>query len=332
MRPRRLIGRGRVNYYHLMSRVVDRRFIFEEEEKIFFRWLMRRLEKFMGVRVLTYCIMSNHFHVLVEIPECESLSDEELFERITEYYSDSKAKKIRRRYEKLKEYDQEAGNEKGLNAWRKSYLDRMGSLSHFGKDLKELFSKWYNEKHGRKGTLWEERFKSVLVERSESALLTMAAYIDLNPVRAKMVKDPKDYRFCGYGEAMGGGISSKLGICALAQVIRRDNKTPDWSRAAAVYRVHLFSEGKESGLDLKHVKEVLESNGKLSVHELLHCRVRYFTDGLAIGSKLFVENVFENNRDWFSKKRKEGARKIKKTEDPFFCLRDLKKEPIRAPS
>ena len=59
-------------------------------------------------------------------------------------------------------------------------------------------------RHGRKGTLWEDRFRSVLVEGAGLALATMAAYIDLNPVRAGMVEDPKDYRWSGYGAAMAG--------------------------------------------------------------------------------------------------------------------------------
>jgi hypothetical protein len=69
----------------------------------------------------------------------------------------------------------------------------------------------------------------------------------------------------------------------------------------------------------------------LSKRELLSCRVRYFRGGLAIGSKMFIENVLENNRDWFSKKRKDGVRKIRCSSEPFYCLRDLQREPIRAP-
>jgi putative transposase len=42
----------------------------------------------------------------------------------------------------------------------------------------------------------------VVVENSVNALKTVAAYIDLNPIRAGLVEDPKDYRFCGYGEAV----------------------------------------------------------------------------------------------------------------------------------
>jgi hypothetical protein len=56
----------------------------------------------------------------------------------------------------------------------------------------------------RTGTLWEERFKSVIVE-SGMATRTMAAYTDLNPVRAGIVKDPADYHWSSYGEAVGGG-------------------------------------------------------------------------------------------------------------------------------
>lgn len=74
------------------------------------------------------------------------------------------------------------------------YLDRICSLTHFMKELKERFSRWFSKRHDRRGTLWQDRNRSVLVENGE-ALRTMAAYIDLNPVRAGLVNDPKDYRW-----------------------------------------------------------------------------------------------------------------------------------------
>ena len=40
----------------------------------------------------------------------------------------------------------------------------------------------------------------------------MAAYIDLNPVRAGMVDDPKDYRWCSYAEAVAGKKRSREGL------------------------------------------------------------------------------------------------------------------------
>ena len=58
--------------------------------------------------------------------------------------------------------------------------------------------------HHEQSLIWEERFGSVVVEEEERALRTMAAYIDLNPVRAGMVLNPADYRWSGYAEAMAG--------------------------------------------------------------------------------------------------------------------------------
>ncbi len=54
------------------------------------------------------------------------------------------------------------------------YLRRFCNLPVFVKELKERFSRWYNQHRGRRGTLWMERFKSVMVEDGE-ALRTMAA-------------------------------------------------------------------------------------------------------------------------------------------------------------
>ncbi len=77
---------------------------------------------------------------------------------------------------------------------------RMHDLSEFMKTLLQ----WFNRTHERNRTRWEERHKSAIVE-SGIAARTMAAYIDVNPARAGMVKDPTEYRWSSYGEAAGGG-------------------------------------------------------------------------------------------------------------------------------
>jgi hypothetical protein len=80
------------------------------------------------------------------------------------------------------------------------------------KELKQRFTQWYNRRMGRKGTLWEEHFKRVLVEGDEKALMTVAAYIDLNPVRAGMVERVEDYRWFGYGSAVAGNRWAREGL------------------------------------------------------------------------------------------------------------------------
>ena len=76
--------RAEVAYYHCVSRVVDRQFLFGDAEKEQFVAFLREYERFCGVRLVTYCVMSNHFHVLVEVPRrpAEPLSDPELVARL----------------------------------------------------------------------------------------------------------------------------------------------------------------------------------------------------------------------------------------------------------
>jgi REP element-mobilizing transposase RayT len=76
--------------YHCISRVVERRFVFGDTEREQFRIFMRMYENFSGCRVLSYCIMSNHIHILLEVPPMpkDGLSDEALLRRLSAIYSE----------------------------------------------------------------------------------------------------------------------------------------------------------------------------------------------------------------------------------------------------
>jgi len=78
------------------------------------------------------------------------------------------------------------------------------------------------------------------------------------------------------------------------------------------------------GISTEEAKRVLEKGGQLSLSELLRCRVRYFSDGVTIGSRGFVEGVFAERREHFGSKRKNGARKIRETTVGLFSLRALR--------
>lgn len=202
MRQARIRGEG-LSYYHCLSRVVDRQFILGDEEREHFVALMLKLEAFLGLRVVTYAVMPNHFHLLVEEPDRSKLPPldrDTLIERLGYLYSRFTVDTVR------EELDRAAA--RGDQQWEQQILDRyrkrMGDVSIFMKELKQRFSSWYNRRKGRKGTLWEERYKSLLVEGDEKTLMTMAAYIDLNPFRAGMVDRVEDYRWCGYASAVAG--------------------------------------------------------------------------------------------------------------------------------
>ena len=316
--------------YHCISRVVDRRFVFEKREREAFRMFMRMYENFSGCQVLSYCVMSNHFHILLEVPpSAESgIADKELLKRLSAIYSESFTSEIMKQLSTARA----DGNEHQVAEIHRRFTYRMHDLSQFMKGLLIRFTRWFNRTHSRTGTLWEERFRSVIVE-SGIATRTIAAYIDLNPVRAGMVSDPADYRWSSYGEAIGGGKKGN-GKTARAGLVRAyfcDQEVASdpekWREVSRSYRrLMSFAIEKYSGrkavektgkLVTQNTAEMLAAEDNqtvlqdLTVAKLLHCRVRYFTDGAVIGSREFVNEAFTNARERFGTKRKDGARKLR---------------------
>ena len=76
------------------------------------------------------------------------------------------------------------------------------AMSKFMQSVGRAYVKWFNERWGRSGTLWEGRFRSGLVQ-TERHFMTCMAYIDLNPVRAGMVNRPADYPWSSHTHYVG---------------------------------------------------------------------------------------------------------------------------------
>ena len=322
-----------VAHYHCISRVVERRFVFGGDEKEHFIRLMRGYEFFCGVRVVTFCVLSNHFHILVEVPRRPAPDqlpdDRELVARLRKAGYSYGAGTLKQNLKRFRDAGQHAAAEQ----LKERFFVRMWDVSWFMKMLKQRFSHWFNKRNGRKGTLWEERFRSVLVEGAGPALATIAAYIDLNPIRAGMVADPKDYRWSGYGEAVGGGRLAREGL-RIAMAARLGRPVVP-QRVMAEYRAFIFDSGEQRepgrngerrrrGFSREQIQEVLAKGGELELAEVLRCRVRYFSDGAIFGSRLFVDRFFESHRQHFGAKRKTGARKMRGIHAPgLFVVRDL---------
>ncbi|MGL4398985.1 MAG: transposase [Luteolibacter sp.] len=366
--------------YHCLSRVVGRQFVLEVDEREHFRMLMRMCEKFTGCRVLSYCLMSNHFHLLLEVPPMPKggIPDEELFKRLRVFYSEAQVAEVARELEEAASVTSvtkrgdfelppvdEMGvpltraqekaiarqlSERRVEEIRSRYTRRMHDLSEFMKSLLERFTKWFNRAHSRSGTLWEDRFKSVIVE-SGTAARTMAAYIDLNPVRAGMVEDPAEYRWSSYGEAVGGGKkgNGKKAREGLVRAYFCDQgvgfEAERWAEVSRLYRrlmgLALERKSGKAEVDSRRrsqttatVMETLESKDNdtvlpnLKLAAMLRCRVRYFTDGAVIGSKAFVNEVFAEARERFTERRKDGARRMrgngKAAAGVLWSVRDLR--------
>ena len=343
---------GKPVLYHVISRVVDRRFVLGTEEKEKFRTLMRMQENFTGCRVLSYCLMDNHFHLLLEVPPMADggMTDEDLLKRLSVLYGEAFVAGVAKELEDARAavYTSDSGMGEAVAAIHKRFTYRMQDLGEYMKGLLQRFTQWFNRAHSRTGTLWEDRFKSVIVEDGTAAR-TMAAYIDLNPVRAGMVADPADYRWSSYGEAVGGRVKgdslTRSGVMGNGKKAREGlvrayfcdqgvgYDAGKWEEVSRLYRrlmglalgrkpgktqdSETQDTRKKSHVVTKNTVEMLESKDNetllkdLGMAKMLRCRIRYFTDGAVIGSKEFVNEAFASARERFGSKRKDGARRLK---------------------
>jgi len=340
MRPPRIFHpvNSSVINAHLISRALERRMIFDDVAKDKFRQLLTQQLAFSQVELVTFCIMGNHWHLLVSLDTAQpnplqDAADDVFLDHLGLIYSDTEVQKIGWQLESFRA----GGFEESAAKLRQKYLNRMRDIPNFIKELKQRFARWHNRRAHRKGTVWEDRYKSVQVEDDETAMRTMAAYIDLNPVRAGLVQDPKDYRWSGYGEAVAGIQFAREGLTNLVKAETGDDaETVTWNQIQAIYRCWLYEEGQEvrddegqlirRGFNPETTEMVINrQQGTLARSVLVKARVRHFTEGMAIGGKSFLEAIFDARRNVFPLKRIDGARKIQGVRwGGLMAMRDLR--------
>ena len=323
MRKPRIKNDGE-GYYHIVSRSAMQNFILGDDDKTMFVKMLRRIAYFSGLEVLNYCVMDNHFHLLIHVPKPVEITEAMLIYRIKALYGDDHAKLTKERwsaYRKGKHF-------KRLEEEQAMLKRRMGDITPFTQNLKQRFSIWHHAHHGRTGTVWDSRFGSTLVEGTATSLSTVSAYIDLNPVRAGIVDDPKDYKWSGYGAALNGNSDAMLGI---ARIYDPDAKISSFKKSVEAYREKLYISGTDV-LSPEKIQEVIDTKGELPLPVLLRCKVRHFTYGAIFGSKEFVEAEFQKHKYAFSIGRKTGARGIGLCKNwdgiKLYAARDLQKKPV----
>lgn len=228
--------------------------------------------------ISAFCIMGNHYHIVANFEKPRKLSRRELKERAALIYPNEY-----RRTENWMDYE-----------WKR-FGERLFDMSEFMRNVQMHFARWYNRRFQRKGRLWADRFKSALLA-SEQAVLDCMMYVELNPVRAGIVERPEKYKYSSfYLRDMGKGdwlveLSSILSGKSEKEVLRD-------------YRERLYYRGEVPTREGQCVisEEVLEEEKKrgFKTHGVYRKRLRYFTDGLIIGSE-------EHVREWVSRFKDEG--------------------------
>ena len=289
----RLVVKGESAVYHVMSRTALDGFVLGDVEKDFLLDLITRLSSVYFAEVLGFCLMGNHFHLLVKMHTGERYSDEEVKRRFNLYYG--------------KDTNRELGDGQ-IPVLR----EKWASLSEYVKEIKQAFSRFYNKLHNRRGFFWSERFKSVIVDNGET-LINCLAYIDLNPVRAGICEKPEQYRWCSLGYHVqtrnkNGFLSLDFGLSEFGV------KTA--TERLRYYRRFVYEKGSLGGLE-KERQKGFEIGGV----DRFRYRTRYFTDSGIIGTKAFVNRHYHVFKNHFSAKHQKRPKPITGLEGIFSLKR-----------
>jgi putative transposase len=286
----------RLASHHLISRVVQKRRLMDGEAMEAMRRIMRSQAVFAGMEVLTYCFLANHFHIFVRLDpkETEHLDDAGLVGRFRALYGSTKCASLGLDADDLEVILK--NNRASAEGIRCRLKARMGDVSVFMREVKTRFTFWYNEKHGTVGTFWAERFRSVVVEADSDAQRMVAAYIDLNPVRAGLVEDAADYGFSGFGEVCAGGSAARRGIARIEGKAAWSTKWHERYRARLCSRM---GPGMRPDWEDKRVRAAMRgesgSGGDAAKEPGLLSKIRAFSEGRVVGSVVWVESFCAAN-------------------------------------
>ncbi len=302
MRKSRIIApAGQPGIYHVFNRIANRAMLFDDVEKSRFLRLLNAVEAFSGVETLTFCVMTDHFHLLVMVPERKRVDDDELLRRLAFIHSPRTVSMRKKRWERM----EKAGSKDAADAERDAFRARMYDLSGFMKTLKELYTEQYNKRTGHVGTLWTGRFGSVCIARDYTALMCVASYIDFNPVKARMAETPYAYRW--------NGVASRPDrIVKLVRIAREDPsgwdgpENPEARHLTDAECLEVYGNALSGRLPKpetarsdepsetkapveEELKRKIAAGKPLTFGEMLHCDVALFTRSSAIGSFASLE-------------------------------------------
>jgi hypothetical protein len=267
--------------------------------------LIKRYSALYLVEILGFSIMGNHFHILVKVIPEYQFTDAEILKRYVEFYGD------------VREF---------ADGLIPSLREKLASLSEFVREIKVGFARYYNRRHNRRGYFWGDRFKSVIIEKGET-LINCLAYIDLNPLRAGLVKRPEEYRWNSLGyhvqtNNQGKFLSTDFGLKEF-NVKSKKERIRRYRRY--VYEVGSLNQPEKGNVKViedKVLKKERNRRFELSETDRFRYRTRYFTDSGIIGSKEFVAQNYQRFKHLFYSKHEKKPKPVRGL-DGMYSLKRL---------
>jgi len=155
---------GRIGFYPFHNR--------ENAAQLF--TTIRRYTSLFFCQVTSLTILGNHYHLVCRFQAFRKLTREQLWEIAVRFYPDPGYQP----YLKWRDADWERFNR------------RLFNVSELMRNIQSGYARWYNRRHHRKGRFWADRFQST----ESDNLIETTFYVELNPVRAYLVKQPENWR------------------------------------------------------------------------------------------------------------------------------------------
>ena len=182
--------------HHLISRIAHRVYFMTEEVRTNFLGMILHTADFCGIKLLSWCIMANHFHILAYLPEPEPIDENEILRRFAVLKGGERLIALKKRLSAIRSIDGDCSEK--ANEILTSIKARMYDIGVFMKIVKQWLTQEYNLRYAHRGTLWESVYKDVLVETNAQELAKRAGYIHLNPIRAAITPDFAGYPWSSY--------------------------------------------------------------------------------------------------------------------------------------
>lgn len=196
--------------HHLVSRIAHRVYFLKDDERKDFLEILRRASEFCGIKLLGWCVMGNHFHILVHLPPPVVVEEDEVLRRYGILKGGKAALNQANEFIKWRKHGD--SGEKRVENWLDSQRRRMYSVGGFMKIVKQWFTSEYNSRNGHRGTLWEAVYYDRAVDMKSSEMAKCLGYIHLNPIRAAETDKYDGYVWSSYSAFCKGDTTAVAGM------------------------------------------------------------------------------------------------------------------------
>lgn len=196
--------------HHLINRIAHRVYFLTDEERSDFLEIVRRTANFSGIKLIGWCIMGNHFHLLVYLPAPRHVDEQDVLERYGELKGATAAVAAASMLVEWRSKGEDG--ERRVSEWLDAQRRRMYDVGIFMKIVKQWFTTEYNRRYKHKGTLWESVYFDRIVPQNESDMAKCLGYIHLNPIRAATSDRFDGYIWSSYSAFQKGDPTAIAGM------------------------------------------------------------------------------------------------------------------------